>query len=132
MLFLENLSSVDLKHDGVVIKRLQRIVQSDRVIIHDDHKRASWRLLRGEFHRSADELRQRHPGRIEPKRRADVILAVPDATISKGLLYAFLPTQSESGLTFHINADFFPSSDRKRIIFESDFQSEWNRAAIGA
>ncbi len=38
--------------------------------------------------------------------------------------------QDVTGLQFHVNADFFPSSDRKKIIFEADYQSEWNRAAL--
>jgi hypothetical protein len=36
------------------------------------------------------------------------------------------------GLPFHLNADFYPSNDRKRIILGDDYQSLWNRAAIKA
>ena len=47
-----------------------------------------------------------------------------------GLLCACLPTEQNEGLPFHLNADFFTSNDRKRVILSSDYQSEWNRAAI--
>jgi hypothetical protein len=35
-------------------------------------------------------------------------------------------------LPFHVNADFYPTNDRKRVIFAEDYQSEWNRAALTA
>ena len=51
-----------------------------------------------------------------------------------GLLFATLPTEQSTGLPFHIDADFYPASDRKSIEFGDahDPRSEWNRAAIRA
>src|SRR5207248_462887 len=49
-----------------------------------------------------------------------------------GLLCACLPTEHDVGLPFHINADFFPTNDRKRVIFADDYQSAWNRHALRA
>ena len=35
-------------------------------------------------------------------------------------------------MPFHINADFFPSNDRKHVILGDDYQSQWNREALQA
>jgi hypothetical protein len=59
-------------------------------------------------------------------------IAIPQADLENGLLCACLPSQHTTGLPFHINADFFPSNDRKRIILEQDYQSIWNREALRA
>ena len=44
------------------------------------------------------------------------------------------PTEQSTGLPFHIDADFFPASDRKSIAFGDSYdpRSEWNRAALKA
>jgi len=41
-----------------------------------------------------------------------------------------LPTEHDLGLPFHVNADFFPNVERKRVLFGSDYQAQWNRLAI--
>lgn len=130
MLFLKNLTGMEVFDDGKVVLCLQRLVENDSLIVSDGKKDRIWHLLRGEFKETADQLRQRPDSRIEPKRTANVTLAIPEDSFDKGLLCACLPTQQETGLPFHVNADFFPHSDRKRIILEQDYQSEWNRAAI--
>lgn len=132
MIFLKHLNFMDVSVGGEKILGLQRIVENDSLIISDGKKDRVWHLLRGDFNDQAQTLRELHANRIEPKRTAEVVLAIPDEPLDRGLLCACLPTQQETGLPFHINADFFPNSDRKRIILEHEYQSEWNRAAIGA
>lgn len=132
MIFLKHLNFMDVSVGGKKMLGLQRIVENNSLIISDGKKDRVWHLLRGNFNEQAQSLRDLHANRIEPKRTADVVLAIPDDPLDRGLLCACLPTQQETGLPFHINADFFPNSDRKRIILEQEYQSEWNRAAIGA
>ena len=57
-------------------------------------------------------------------------MAIPLGSKLESVLCACLPTEHDVGLPFHLNADFFPSNDRKRVIFAEDYQSEWNRAAL--
>ena len=72
--------------------------------------------------------------RVETKRKSDVTIAIPAIdSNAPGLLYAYLPTEHQTGLPFHINGDFFPSSDRKRVLLDTtDYQQRWNEAAIRA
>jgi hypothetical protein len=134
MLFLKNLKCIELKQNGKPHRKFERVDEGTSLILTDgDSKRDRvWHLLRGEFEGEAQRLRQLHPGRIEEKRSAKVTLAIPQSELQAGLLCACLPSQHETGLPFHINADFFPTNDRKRIIFENDYQSAWNRAALKA
>jgi hypothetical protein len=132
MIFLKQLGTMEVSVGGKKILALQRILENDSLIISDGTKDRIWHLLRGEFNQEANRLRSVHANRIEPKRTANVVIAFPEEPFDRGLLCACLPTQQETGLPFHINADFFPNSDRKRLILEQEYQSEWNRAAISA
>ena len=135
MLFLKNLNFIEVKDSGRIRQKLERVHQDDTVIISQGMSANDrvWQLLRGNFQSGAARLRHQHPERIEEKRSAEVVVALPtEDELSKGLLCACLPTEEISGLPFHINADFFPSSDRKRVILGEDYQSQWNREAIAA
>lgn len=134
MIFLKRIHTIEIKRDGKIVKRFDRETENDTILITSESADDAriWYLLRGEFDEEAQSLRQQHPGRIENKRTSSVTLAVPEAQLKAGLFCALLPTQHQTGLPFHINADFFPSNDRKRVVFESDYQGDWNRAAVTA
>lgn len=132
MIFLKKITCIEIKRDGRLLKRLLRVSDQDNLIISDGNSRndVRWTILEGDFREAAARLRDLNQGMIEEKRSDQIKIAVPDKLITNGLLCACLPTEQDTGLPFHINADFFTSSDRKKIIVANDFQSEWNRAAI--
>ena len=134
MLFLKNLKQVEIRQNGKLTRCLERERQGNSILLTDGVPANDqvWHLFGGNFLTEADALRKRYPKLIEAKRSAEVVLAVPVTPLESGLLCATLPTQQHTGLPFHINADFYPNSDRKSIILENDFQSEWNRAALKA
>jgi len=132
MLFLTKIVLIEVKRDAHVIHRFERIKEGNSIIVSDGRENPVWTLYQGSFSEKARDLRRQHPSRIEDKRSDCITLAIPDHHIESGLFSAFLPTQYETGLPFHINADFFTTSDRKYLIFESEYQSEWNRAAVRA
>ena len=134
MLFLNRLRKISLRHNGLDVKTYESEVDTDNdcLILSDGDESTMWHLLRGNFDDAAVKFRDRHAGRIEEKRSTNVTVAIPDEPIDEGVFCAFLPTQHKTGLPFHINADFYPTSSRKEIVLESDFQSEWNRAAVEA
>lgn len=99
------------------------------ITIVQNGEATKWMLLATEFEDRAAQLIATHPPG-EKKPISTVKIAVPNDTSRTGLFFAFLPTQQPTGFPFHINADFFPTNDRKRILLESDYQAEWNREAI--
>src|SRR5690606_28986845 len=114
MLFLKNLNAMEVFDEDKSIISFQRILEGDSLIVSDGKKDSIWHLLRGDFDETANKLRAQHAGRIEPKRMSTVTLAIPEDPFAMGLLCACLPAQEgKTGLPFHINADFFPHSDRK-------------------
>jgi len=131
-LFLKQLKVLELKRSGLLIRRIERGVDDQGAIwIDDAGKPRGWCVLRGSF-ASEERILRANFGQIEAKRHSDVLVAVPDDPSQAGRLYAVLPTQSQIPVPFYINADFFPSSDRKRILLEDGYQTDWNRAALRA
>ena len=135
MLFLKNLSEIRVTYEGSPRRTFERVVDDNRLIISrgDSADDRIWHLLRGNFEDAAADLRVRHPARIEDKRSAEVVVAVPiQGEPSAGMLCACLPTEESTGLPFNVNADFSPSNDRKHVILGEDYQSQWNREALSA
>ena len=134
MIFLKNLRKIEIRQDGHAPVAFERVVDRNTLLISEGNNVEDrvWHLLRGQFEERAQELRGHNPGRIEEKRSAEVVVALPHREWNTGLLCACLPTEESPGLPFHVNADFFPTNDRKRIILGDDYQSHWNRAALSA
>ncbi|MBF0412867.1 MAG: DUF3883 domain-containing protein [Desulfamplus sp.] len=136
MLFLKRLRSIKLKRNGKIYHEFQRLDddQNNSLILSDGNIETDkiWHILTGDFSTEATQLKNQHPGRIESKRSSKVMLAIPEQNDCIGLFCAFLPTEQQIDLPFHINADFFPSNDRKRLNFTDSFEGEWNSAAIKA
>ena len=132
-LFLRRLRTLEVKRNGVVVRRITRMRrEDDQLLLEDEAGRSShWTLFNGDFAREADALRARYPWQIEQHRLSRVRLAIPAEGLHRqGRLFAILPSDSTTPLPFHINADFYPTTDRKRIHFAGGYQAEWNRAAI--
>lgn len=134
MLFLKKLRTIEIRLAGKLVRVFERVDANNSLIISDGNPKNDriWYLVQGEFSKSACQLREKHTGLIEPKRSSQVKLAIPADSTSAGLLCACLPTEQDVGLPFHINADFFPTNDRKRVILAHDYQSAWNREALRA
>jgi hypothetical protein len=140
--FLRHLQTLEVRRNGDLLVRVGRQVEADsdgqtrltRHVYHaqtDLEETAVWLLLNGDFAAEATALRAAHEWQIEAHRRSQVYLALPlDRSVGPGRLFAVLPTGSGTPLPFHINADFFPTTDRKRIHFDSGYQAAWNEAAI--
>jgi hypothetical protein len=134
MLFLRRLRGIVVKHNGRLQRAIERVSEANSLIVSDgapDNDQI-WHLVHGDFADTASHLREKHRGRIEAKRSSKVTIAIPTSIARAGLLCACLPTEHDTGLPFHVNADFYPTNDRKRVILAEDYQSEWNRAALNA
>lgn len=92
-----------------------------------------WHILRVDAADVANHLYATHP-RLQTLHRSTKIsmgLRIEPEPLTEGLLYAFLPTEQLTGLPLHINADFFPESDRKAVIFAGhQHEQAWNEMLI--
>ena len=135
VLFLREVEVVELCRNGTRVARVERRLQAEfgLSLVCEGERVERWKLLRASFAPQATVLRERHGAQIEDKRSADVAVAIPiDQIDQNGHLYATLPTEQQLGMPLVVNADFFPSSDRKRVLFDADYQGTWNSAAIEA
>ena len=132
-LFLTRLHTLTVLRNGRLRKQItHRQTPDDQIVLTDEAGQTQkWLLLQGDFAADAAWLRGQYAWQIESKRRNEVRLALPLKGLDRpGRLFAMLPTNSTTPLPFHINADFYPTTDRKRIHFDNGYQAEWNRAAI--
>ena len=126
ILFLKKLEYIELIDKGKSTK-IRRVNEPNGFVIYcDDERQEYWRILSGKI--SPAEEKYTH----NDNRSGLVKVAVPDKFSGNGILFATLPTKGSTELPFHINADFFPDSSRKSIMFEDkhDPKSEWNREAL--
>ena len=134
ILFLKKLERIELLRNGEPVGLVTRRISDNTIRVDRDGDARCWRVLESNFSDQAMMLKDQYRGSIDRERSDRVRVAVPDSLIADGLLFATLPTEQSTRLPFHIDADFYPASDRKSIEFGDthDPRSEWNRAAIRA
>lgn len=129
-LFLKQVNVLKVRRNGELIREILVDREGDELLMSDGRKDILFRVYKDRFDEEAKVMREKYGKIIEKKRQPEVKIAIPDTPEEEGLLYAFLPSEEKTGLPFHINADFYPSPDRKRIIFDEGFKKEWNENAI--
>ncbi|MEI6777537.1 MAG: hypothetical protein WCK70_11615 [Chloroflexales bacterium] len=144
LLFTERLSRITMMRNGHVCLEVCRHIvpcaadeQADVVTITATHgERVSqhhWLRFRG-------SVTQAPPLRADgrPEKDQVVSVVVPGRDVPEclwkdaGRLFNYQPTNINTRLPFHINGDFFPSTDRKNIDDGHDTHRTWNRAVIVA
>ena len=138
LLFLRHVQKAEVRRDGKLLLAcdlqrddLSNLIVSSRPSGEVEH----WYVRRADATESAARLYAIHP-RLETLGRSTKIsigMRIAPEPLNDGLLYAFLPTEQPTGLPLHINADFFPESDRKAVIFAGhQHEQAWNEMLIEA
>ncbi|UOF14479.1 DUF3883 domain-containing protein [Lysobacter capsici] len=136
LLFLRHVRKAEVRRNGQLLLAcdLDRCEDSDLIVsFRPSGEIEHWHILRADAADAAQRLYATHP-RLETLHRSTKIsigLRIDPEPLSEGLLYAFLPTEQLTGLPLHINADFFPESDRKAVIFAGhQHEQAWNEMLI--
>ncbi len=136
LLFLRHIRSAELRRNGKLLLAcdLERTDGADLIVsFRPSGEVEQWQILRADAAESAALLYASHP-RLESFGRGTKIsigLRIDPEPLAEGFLYAFLPTEQSTGLPLHINADFFPESDRKALIFAGhQHEQAWNEMLI--
>ncbi len=132
ILFLKNLETIELRRNGHLVSQVRKEVDEDCILVDWKTDRQMWQIFEGRFSEKSSILKSRNQAIIDDNRSDRVRLAISESVRDQGLLFANLPTEKSTDLPFHIDADFFPNSDRKSIVFGDayDPRSEWNRTAL--
>ena len=138
LLFLRHVRKAEIRRNGQLLLAcdLDRSEGSDLIVsFRPSGAVEQWHILRADAAEAAHRLYATHP-RLETLHRSTNIsigLRIDPEPLTEGLLYAFLPTEQSTGLPLHINADFFPESDRKAVIFAGhQHEQAWNEMLIDA
>ncbi|MBW6167615.1 DUF3883 domain-containing protein [Pseudomonas aeruginosa] len=138
LLFLRHVRKAEIRRNGQLLLAcdLDRSEGSDLIVsFRPSGAVEQWHILRADAAEAAQRLYAIHP-RLETLHRSTNIsigLRIDPEPLTEGLLYAFLPTEQSTGLPLHLNADFFPESDRKAVIFAGhQHEQAWNEMLIDA
>ena len=129
LLFLDALSRLELRRQGTLVGAIECCREDNRVLMTSTGGDRVWRLFRGTVPAEDVERLGQAIGGEDVARDAGVVLAFGDGE-DDGRYFAWLPTQERLGLPFHVHADFFPSNDRKHVLWDGDYRSAWNRACL--
>ena len=132
ILFSRNVQRIEVYRNGQLEHWVNRAQEGKKVTILANGEPQVWMLYAGNFEQEAGRLRSEYPDSIEQKKGAGVVVAIPiEQPDFRGRYYATLPTQDFSGAPFHVNADFYPESNRKHIKFdETGYAGCWNNSAV--
>jgi hypothetical protein len=138
LLFLRHVRTAEVRRNGELLLAcdLDRGDGSDLIVsFRPSGEVEQWHILRADVAEAAARLYASHP-RLESLGRGTKIsigLRIDPEPLAEGVLYAFLPTEQSTGLPMHINADLFPESDRKAVIFAGhQHEQAWNEMLIDA
>jgi hypothetical protein len=139
LLFLRRLRRAELRHNGRLVFACDldrdREDETELLVSFGSEEIERWVILRADAAEAAPRLIDRFPQLATLKRKTPVSIGIriepQPVSDDGGLLYAYLPTEQSTGLPAHINADFFPESDRKAVIFAGNqHQQSWNELLI--
>lgn len=138
LLFLRHVCTAEVRRDGALLLgcELDRGDGSDLIAsFRPSGEVEQWHVLRADAAAAARGLYDKHP-RLGPLGRSTEVsigLRIEPELLPDGFLYAYLPTEQRTGLPLHINADFFPESDRKHVIFGGhQHEQAWNEMLLDA
>lgn len=138
LLFLRHVRKAEVLRNGQLLLAcdLDRSEGSDLIAsFRPSGEIEHWHILRADAADAAQRLYATHPmlETLHRSTKMSIGLRIDPEPLSEGLLYAFLPTEQITGLPLHINADFFPESDRKAAIFAGhQHEQAWNEMLIDA
>ena len=138
LLFLRHVRVAEVRREGTLLQGcdLDHGDESDLIVtFRPGGNVQQWHILRTNAAEAAKHLYVTHPQlqSLNRKTEVNIGLRTDPHPLTEGLLYAFLPTEQTSGLPLHINADFFPESDRKAVIFKGhQHEQAWNEMLMKA
>lgn len=137
LLFLRHVRKAEVRREGKLLFGcgLDRGEASDLVVsFRPSGEFEKWHILRADAAEAAKRLYEAHPRLKVLDRSTKISIGLRvEQPLPNGLLYAFLPTEQPTGLPLHINADFFPESDRKALIFSGhQHEQAWNEMLVEA
>jgi hypothetical protein len=129
-LFLQHLKTLKASRNGQTIFEIKLEHTSNTLKIFSDDATEEYHYFEWEI---SDQLKDwLNSNLVKHLRKEKLFILFPkrNSLDFEGELFAYLPTGVKTGLPFHINADFFPTQDRKNLLWEGDARAEWNKKLL--
>jgi hypothetical protein len=130
LVFLRNVRTIELRVPRRKPAHWAKEPRDRRVLISGPSG-ADWVLCEADFEDGVGVMRDDYPDHLQG-REAVVQVAIPLVGEVAGRFYATLPTADETGLGVHVNAEFFPTDDRRSLLWQGHPQADWNALAVEA
>ena len=137
LLFLRNLKKIEVLRDGKSVKSAERQnLGGNKIRLRHipDATEDDWYVIGADAAAAAEPLREKYVQIEKLGRQTGLQIAFPlnagDRT--PGQIFAYLPTEQQSPLPCHINADFFPEQNRKALVLSGEqHERYWNEMLLG-
>jgi hypothetical protein len=136
LLFLRNLKSIEIARDGVVAKHVEcKSLDDHRVRLSHlpEDRQEDWYVIHASAAEAAAPLREKYPAIERLGRQTEIQIAfyLGEREGQAGRLFAYLPTEQNSPVPCHINADFFPEQNRKALVLSGEqHERYWNEMLL--
>lgn len=138
LLFLRYLRTLEIRRKGVVISRVQKEPLEDkrlRLRYDVSGRQEDWYVIHFDAKEAAAPLRNKYPviERLDRQTTGQIAFRLGDLEQRVGRLYAYLPTEQDTPIPCHINADFFPEQTRKALVLSGEqHERRWNEMLLQA
>jgi hypothetical protein len=136
LLFLRNLTKIEITRDGKLVKSVKKQNVDDnkiRLSFAPEKGKEDWFVIHANAEEQAAPLREKYPPIRNLGRQTDLQIAfrLDKDEPQSGKLFAYLPTEQASPVPCHINADFFPEQNRKALVLSGEqHERYWNEMLL--
>lgn len=136
LIFLKNLGSIEILRNGKRVSFVQKIVEDENhleLFFERKNRREKWFVIHLDAEEAARPLKERFVAieRLDRQTTAQIAFRLDDHEERTGRLFAYLPTEQDSPVPCHINADFFPEQTRKALVLTGEqHERYWNEMLL--
>jgi hypothetical protein len=137
LLFLRNLKTIEIFREGVLLNVFKRQdLDKNRILLSHQPEGISdeWFIIGADADKAADPLREKYVQIEKLGRQTTIQIAfiINQQEPLPGRIFAYLPTEQQSPIPCHINADFFPEQNRKALVLSGEqHERYWNEMLLG-
>ena len=137
LLFLRKLEEIEVRREDKVVKSAERqSLGGNRIRLRHlpEASEDDWYVISADAATAAEPLRKKYLQIEKLGRQTGLQIAFPlnAGEHTQGQIFAYLPTEQQSPLPCHINADFFPEQNRKALVLSGEqHERYWNEMLLG-
>lgn len=137
LLFLNHLQNIEILRNGERVSFVEKAEEGEnhvRLSFDKKPKPENWFVIHLDAEEAARPLKKKFVAieRLDRQTTIQVAFRLDDDERHNGLIFAYLPTEQESPIPCHINADFFPEQTRKSLVLSGEqHERYWNEMLLG-